>query len=158
MSSAYRLADEPRPSPLSHLVVQPFWPLVGFMFGGFWLAIPWYVFNGVAVGSPRLGREIGLAVLGVAGSFGLTWALLHADATDLIDSSLDARLGLLVLLAWKLATCYALYVQQAKSFAIYEYYGGIVRNGMLVAAAAWFLGPKLIGQLELPQLFALAVR
>ena len=158
MSTRYRIADEARPSPVSHLVVQPFWPLVGLMFGGFWLAIPWYVFNSFAVGSPRRVREVSLAVIGVLGAFGITWALLVADARDVIATRLDARLGLLVLLAWKITICYALCVQQGKSFAIYAYYGGVVRNGMLVAAAAWFLGPRLFGQLELPSLISLAVR
>lgn len=155
---SYRIADEPRPSPLSHLVVQPFWPLVGLMFGGFWLAVPWFVFNSIAVGSPRRGREVATAILGVIGAFALAWAILFADAAGWIESGLHARLALLLLLAWKITICYALCIQQSRSFSLYTYYGGIARNGMILVAAAWFLGPKLWKAVDLPTLFFIAVR
>ena len=58
---SYTLADEPQPSGLQHLVVNPLWPLFGFMFGGAWLAFPWYVFNGFAMGSPTRKREAAVA-------------------------------------------------------------------------------------------------
>lgn len=158
MAERYRIADEPKPGGLSQLAVQPFWPLLGLMLGGFWVAMPWFALNGLAVGCPRRGREIGVAIVGLLGAFGIVAGLLYLDRIDVIETSLQAKLGLLVLVLWKLSIGYWLYELQARSFELYEHYGGIVRNGALVVAAAFFLKPKLFGLVELPLLVSLALR
>ena len=49
---SYRIGDEPRPGALARVAVDPMWPLLAVMLGGVWLSWPWFVLNGVVVGSP----------------------------------------------------------------------------------------------------------
>lgn len=158
MSSAYRILDEPRPGALSHLAVRPFWPLLGLMLGGFWLALPWFVFNGIAVGSPTRGREILISLGGLAGAAALTFGIFALDGAGWIDSRLEVKLALLVVLVWKLGVAYALCMLQSRSFELYEHFGGRVRNGLLVVLAALWLGPRLFAQLDLPLFATLVLR
>ena len=51
MSRAYHIADEPAASPLSKYAVSPLWPMLAVMFGGAWLAWPWFAVNAFAIGS-----------------------------------------------------------------------------------------------------------
>ena len=92
-STTYHLADEPRPGGLAHLAVQPFWPLLAMMLAGSWLALPWFVVNALAVGSPTRGKEIGLAVLAFAGSLGLVLAVIGGLTSDLIRTDLQIQLA-----------------------------------------------------------------
>ena len=48
---------------------------------------------------------------------------------------------------WKLAMGYALFNLQQRSFALHQYYGGVVRNGALVLVASIFLGDSLLTKL-----------
>lgn len=140
---AYRIADEPRPSTITHLAVNPFWPLFGLMFGGAWLAFPWYVLNGKAIGSPTLKREVSLAVIALAGSFLLAALLLAADRQGLLTKA-TAPYALLAMTIWKLGFAYWIYATQARTFSIYEHFGGVVRNGLLVVVLASILGRRLL--------------
>ena len=130
MASSYRIIDEPAPGALSKYVVDPLWPLLGFMLLGSWLSIPWYIFNGVAMGSPTLRREIFWCVISIAGSVGIVMVL---DAYYSLDHDNTGQLKylLLVLLVWKLGVSYVLYMLQSHTFELYRYYGGVVRNGFL---------------------------
>ena len=60
---AYRIIDEPAPSALSRLAVNPFWIVLVGMLLSRWqaLALLWFVFNGFALNSPTKLREIGWA-------------------------------------------------------------------------------------------------
>jgi hypothetical protein len=62
-----------------------------------------------------------------------------------IESTLSIRLALLVFFAFKLAVSYATVLQQSRSFATYEYYGGTVRNGVAVIVAGMILRPLVVG-------------
>jgi hypothetical protein len=61
---AYRIIDEPAPSALSRLAVNPFWIILAGMLLWRWqpLALAWFVFNGFALNSPTKVKEIGWAV------------------------------------------------------------------------------------------------
>jgi len=142
---AYRIADEPRPSPISHLAVNPFWPLFGLMFAGAWLAFPWFILNARAVGSPTAKREIALSAGALLGAAAIVMAMLFADGQNLLTAS-TVRYCLLALTVWKLGFAYWIYVTQARTFSIYEYYGGIARNGLFIVLFAAFVGRRTIMQ------------
>ncbi len=141
MADAYRIADEPAPGALAQFAVNPIWPLFAVMLAGGWLAWPWFVFNGLAVGSPSLKRECALVAAGVVGTALLIIVLLKIAITIVgADGAAQAvpyvRTGVI---AWKLLVGYWLYTLQARTFGLYEYYGGTVRNGLLVVIAGTFL-------------------
>jgi hypothetical protein len=142
--ATYRIEDEPSPGPLAEWSVRPFWPLLAVMLGGVWLSWPWFVLNGVAVGSPNLKKEIGWAVGGVVVQIGLAVALLVAFERGLMPER-AVPYALLVLVVWKLLVSYRLYQLQAGSFELYEYFGGTVKNGMLLVFVGLFFGPRLLG-------------
>ena len=140
---SYRILDDPRPSGVANLAVNPLWPLLAVMFGGTWLSWPWFALNGFAVGSPTRRRELALAVGGFVGSFALALTVLA-----LIDAGLLRGVGIsyavVGLTVWKLAVTYALHTLQARSFHLYEYYGGATRNGLAVAFLLGMFGRKAV--------------
>ena len=142
-TQTYRILDEPRPSALSHLSVQPLWPLLSIMFGGAWIAWPWFAFNGFAVGSPTRIKELLWAIGGFVGTLVLTFGIFGLRAAETIG---DVTLEYLVvfLLVWKLLVSYKLYLLQARPFALYEYFGGAVRTGLFVVLIAAFLRPRVL--------------
>ena len=151
---SYRIEDEPRPGPLAHLVVNPLWPLFAVMFGGAGVSWPWFVFNGLAVGSPTRRREIVLAVGGFLGSFALILAIVALADAELL-SRLGVRYAFLALTVWKLGVSYWLYTLQSRSFGLYEYFGGRARNGVLVVVIGFLVVRRLYA--ELPFLLMLVV-
>jgi hypothetical protein len=143
-NGTYTIADEPRPGALSHLVVNPLWPLLCFMLGGTWMGWSWFVFNGVALGSATRRRELGLVVVGLIGAFVvLIIGSIALKATD-SQNQTAARLVLLAATVWKITVSYVLYVWQYRSFSIYEYYGGTVRNGLIIVILGLFVGHRVI--------------
>lgn len=142
----YRIEDEPQPSALAKLAVNPVWPLLAVMFGGAVVSWPWFALNGFALGSPSRRREAVLAVAGFAGSAALAFAIFAAASSGYLDG-VWIQYSLVVLVVWKLAVSYWLYVLQGRSFGLYQLYGGTVRNGLLVVFAAALLKPKLLGGL-----------
>lgn len=138
---SYRIADEPRPGGLASCVVYPFWPLFGFMFGGAWLSWPWFILNGVAVGSPTLHREVALVVGGFVGSAVLAALIMLSFAYGILPES-AFHYVVLALTVWKLGICYWLYTLQGRTFGIYEYYGGQVKNGLFPFLIALFIARR----------------
>jgi len=147
MPSGYVIADEPRPSPLRQASVNPMWPLLGLMLGGPWLAWPWFLLNGLAIGSATRRREGVLVALALFGSLGLAVGITALFGAKVLGGT-SLKFALLGLLLWKLAMAYLLYTVQARSFAIYEYYSGAVWNGgLIVAIAASALRPRVLALL-----------
>jgi hypothetical protein len=145
-TATYRIGDEPLPGPLQHLVVNPVWPLLAVMLGGVWLSWPWFVLNGFAVGSPTRRRELAVAVAGLAVSVLLVAIVVYLVGAGILGRA-DARYALVGVTAWKLAVCYWLYTLQTRSFGLYQYFGGKVRNGLWVVLAALFLAAAVLGRL-----------
>jgi hypothetical protein len=146
-TSGYRLADEPRPSGLSHIAVNPFWPFLSVMFGGAWLSWPWFVVNGFAVGSPTRRKELGVAIGGFVVTALLVLAIFGLAGTGRIPQR-GVPYALLSLTVVKLGVTYWLHALQSTTFEVYEYYGGVVRQGFLVILAAYAVmqsaGAKLL--------------
>lgn len=140
---SYHIEDEPRPGALQTVAVRPFWPLLGVMLGGAWLAWPWFVLNSVAVGSPTLKRELAWAAGGFAGSAVLIFGILHLHLNGLLAEP-SLPYALLALTVWKLWVSYRLFVLQSRTFELYEYFGGEVKNGMLVVLAALFFARQAL--------------
>lgn len=141
-ATRYALPDEPQPSRLERWVVDPMWPFFGLMLGGLWLALPWYVFNGIALGSPTRGREWLALAAAAVGSAMLALAIFYAAAAGWLEG-VGLRLSLLSLTLLKLGMGAAVYAMQARSFELWQHFGGVARNGILLAIAGIFAEPRL---------------
>lgn len=129
--TAYRIQDEPAPSGLGHLIVNPIFPLLSIMFAGAWLALPWFAFNAFALGSPTRRKELALAVAAPLVLLALAVALGIVSAALGLPKGSQPYL-FLVLTLWKLAVAYWLFDLQKHGFALHEHFGGQVRNGVPV--------------------------
>lgn len=143
MAATYQIEDEPRPRPLAHTAVRPLWPLFAVMFGGAWMAWPWFLWNGWVVGSPTWRRELAWVVGGVLGFFGLAFFYGLLTRLGVVDRS-QAAYAMLAFTLWKLGVTYALFSLQARTFQIYEHYGGVVRNGVLGVLLAFLIRPRIL--------------
>ncbi|HEX5750880.1 MAG TPA: hypothetical protein VFZ09_31940 [Archangium sp.] len=143
MSATYRILDEPRPGTLGHLVVNPVFPLLSLMMGGAWLGVPWFIFNGFAMGSTTRRKETALAVLLVPMTLLLILLLGTLVRLEVLTAASAPYAGVGITV-WKLAVGYVLFNLQQRGFALHEYYGGVVRNGALVLVASIFLGPRVL--------------
>lgn len=152
---SYRIEDEPRPGALGHLVVHPVWPLFAVMFGGAVLSWPWFVLNGVAVGSPTRRTEVLWAAGGFAGSFAIALGLFSLAAAEVL-SGLGLRYALVGVTVWKLLVSYWIFTVQGRSFHLHEHFGGQVKSGMIVVVAGYFLLRKLFA--ALPAFWILVLR
>ena len=141
----YRIPDEPRPGGLAHLTVDPIWPFFALMLCGPWLAIPWFLLNGLALGTPTQRREW-LALAGmIAGSLAVV-LLISALTNAGFLQGVSLRLSLLSIIALKLGLGMAVTVMQARSFELWSYYGGNARNGLVVLVVG-FLANRALAQL-----------
>lgn len=127
--ATYRIIDEPAPSGLAKFAVNPVWPFFALMFAGAWLAYPWWILNGFATGSPARFKTIALVVAAVLGT-GVLLAAYYYLAGNFVITTSNAPYVALVFPVFKIAMGYWLYITQSQSFEIYEYYGGLVKNGM----------------------------
>jgi len=152
MAASYQIEDEPRPGPLAHTAVRPLWPLFTFMFGGAFFSWPWFLWNGFVVGSPTRRRELAWVVGGVLGIFALAFVTATLTRSGVIDKSQGPYVRLVFTL-WKIGVSYALFSLQARTFQIYEHYGGVVRNGAIGLLIAYLLSPRVLENLPWLGLF-----
>lgn len=147
--TAYRILDEPSPTPMARLSVNPFWVLLGIMLGGAWLGWPWFVFNAYAIGSATRVKEAVLCGVGLVGSAALAALGLALVSYGIIDST-ALPYAATVLIVWKLGIAYAVHTCQATSFELYEYFGGSAKSGLLVALGAMLLRPVVLRLVDAP--------
>jgi hypothetical protein len=146
MDATYRIQDEPSPSGLSHLVVNPVWPMLAAMLAGAWLALPWFAFNSFALGSATRRREWVLAGVALPITFLLLLGLGLLRKQGVVPEGAMPYLGV-SLTVWKLTVAYLLLTLQQRGFALHEYFGGTVRNGMFVLLAGSFVGRRAVSEL-----------
>ena len=133
-AGSYRIIDEPAPSGLGRLVVNPFWiVLVGMLLpGGFGvgpqevqpLVLLWFCFNSFAISSPTRRLEILWAVGGVVVVFAFRYGPLRLVTSGLIGwPTLLAAMPYLGILrsALDLTVLYRLFLYQAGPYQLYRY-------------------------------------
>ena len=143
----YEIVDEPRPSQLSHLSANPFWMFLATMLGGVWLGWSWFAVNSVAMGSASRNKELSLIGVGLCGSLALTLFGGYLVGSGALDAD-NVGYAATVLIIWKLVISYQLHIWQARSFELYQYFGGRVRNGLLMLMVGFFLRPFVLGSLN----------
>ena len=143
----YRILDEPVPSGFAAWAVNPLWPFLASMLAGQWLAVPWFIFNGRALGSATRNRELALSLAWFPAAFGLVigigWLRIHAGVSLTL-----ARYLILSVVTCKLGLGYWLYALQERAFALHQHFNGRVRNGavlVMIGAAVVYSAPHAIG-------------
>ncbi len=122
---AYRIIDEPAPSALSRLAVNPFWIVLAGMLLSRWqaLALMWFVVNGFALNSPTKLREIiwAGAALGLALAVrGPLPGLLHGSIGRDAFAAYWPYIHILII-AMLLTAVYRLYLYQFGSYQLFRY-------------------------------------
>jgi len=155
-ASVYRPIDEPRGSALSHLSVKPLWILLSLMLAGPWMAWPWFVLNAIATGSPTRGKEIGASLVGLLLPVALLALVTLGVEGGLYALSVGRYLAIAVSVA-RLGVGYFVYVEQARTFALHEHFGGRVRNGFPVLVIGVLLARRIPDD-ALPGIWSLLLR
>ena len=119
----YRIADEPRLSRLSRVVVNPFIILLLSMLLMFELGTVWLLFNGFAMGSPYARRNLlvtlGAVVVFFAAYVGASVGLGVTEGGANLEYAPYFRLA--VRTFWILV-CYYLFMSQMKIYPLFQYY------------------------------------
>ncbi len=143
-ASPYAIIDEPRPGTLQKWVVNPLWPFFALMFAGSWLALPWFAFNGMAMGSASRRRELLVVLLTTPLKLGLfIFLLMLHRKTGLPEGAL--RYFLLSVTVLKLGMGYWLLNLQQPAFSLYQYFDGPVRNGIPLVVLGAVVHPQVLG-------------
>jgi hypothetical protein len=121
--------------------------MFGLMLGGAWLGLPWFVLNGVALGSATLRREIACAAGAFLGAAALALLAVVLVGERVVPMSAFAYLGLAPLI-WKLGLGYKLATLQHRSFALWQHYGGIARRPVVIVVLALILRMKLVSSIN----------
>jgi hypothetical protein len=147
----YRIVDEPAPSPLERLTVNPFWPLLGSMLAGGWLAWPWFALNSFALGrGRRFDVDLGVLAIGLSLNAALVLGLEKALTLELLGG---AEYWALLPQAARLTVLYVVFLRQQRTFQLFEHFGGVGRNGLLVVIVAAFVRGSVMS--HVPPLFRL---
>lgn len=147
---SYQIADQPLDSTYRDYVVRPSLPLFSIMLCGAWMAWPWFAFNAIAIGSPTRRKEIALCVAAFAGTAVLGAVLLALVDAGVLPQGMPLRLALLAVTAFKLAITYHIAMVQERTFHVYEYYGGPVRNAGRIISAGWLVRGLVLGLSDNP--------
>lgn len=119
--ATYRILDEPVARGLSIPALNPFWPLLGMMFGGAWLGVAMFVFNAFALRGPTFARELSIAGAILLGSPLIIFLIGFAlNQQWMSDGAI--KYALLLVVAWKLSLAYWVFFLQQQSHALYEYF------------------------------------
>ena len=146
----YAIADEPVETNLRHYVVDPSAPLLAAMLCGAWLALPWFAFNAIAMGSPTRRKEITLCIVAFVGTAVFAVIALALWNRDIIESRTTMRFVLLGIVTWKLTMAYVINIVQTRTFHVYEYYGGAVRSSTYILGAGFWLSSSVVGLFDDP--------
>ena len=71
--------------------------------------------------------------------------VLALRESGVIESVTVLRFAILGIVTWKLAMARAIYTLQARTFHVYEYYGGPVRSATYAITTGWMLRDLVLG-------------
>ncbi len=153
----YRIPDEPRPTGMAHLAVDPMWPLLLLMLGGNGLGLLWFAINARALGSPTATKEWTYIAISLAGSaalaFSLMWgaqqALLSPHALEYAWLSIDLL---------QLGIGYVLFIHQSRCAELVQHYGGVLRNGFPAFLIAVIVARRALADLPLSDALSAVLR
>jgi hypothetical protein len=146
----YQIADEPIETSLRSYVVRPSMPLLATMLAGAWLAWPWFAFNAIAMGSPTRRKEIALCAAAFAGTAVLGAIVIALFDAGILPKGAPVRLAELGVVTFKLTISYHIAAVQSRTFHVYEYYGGPVRNAGRILGASILVRGFVIGLVDHP--------
>lgn len=136
---SYQIADEPHETSLAAYVVRPGVPMMAAMVAGTWLSWPWFAFNAIAMGSPTKKKEIALVIAAFVGTAALGITVIALVNRGYLPDGVPMRLAILAIAAFKLGMTYYLFTVQERTFHVYQYYGGAVRNAAPVLSVGYYL-------------------
>ena len=139
MSAGYRIQDEPLATHPRGFVIDPFWALLAVMMGGAAFGALLFAVNAYFLRGPTWRREIELALTMLLGAGILGFLLVQAESSGALAAG-AVKYAFLLVVAWKLAITYWIYYLQQTGFALFEYFGGKVQNGLAVV----FIGALLL--------------
>jgi len=146
----YQIADEPVETSLRAYVVRPSAPLLASMVAGAWLSWPWFAFNAIAMGSPTRRKEIALCAVAFAGTAVLGAIVIALFDAGLLPEGAPVRLAVLGVVTFKLTISHHISAVQSRTFHVYEYYGGPVRNAGRILGASVLVRGFVIGLVDHP--------
>lgn len=142
MHESYKIIDEPAPTAISRIAVNPVWIFLASLFGGTGIGLLWFALNAFAISSASRPRELGLVCVGLVGT-PLIFVMLGAfTQLGWIGPGLVPYLHLVVT-GFQLLMIYLLHLSQHKSYELFSLYGGAGKNGLLVVVLLAFLRPQL---------------
>lgn len=150
--SAYRILDEPIAGQTKLPALNPFWPLLGMMFGGAWLGAAAFIFNAIALRGPTMAREIGIAIALLLGSPLILLLIGVSFNQQWIDEG-AIKYAMLLIVAWKFSLGYWIYFLQQRSHALYEYFeksSGNPQVGPALVILGGVLRTKVVGAIASP--------
>lgn len=142
---SYQIADEPTETTLGNYVVRPTVPLLAAMVAGSWLSWPWFAFNAIAMGSPTKRKELLLVAGAFVGTAVLAMIVIALARAGILPPGIPTRLAVLGIVTFKLTMTYYISVVQERTFHVYQYYGGSVRNASIVLSLGYYLRGLVIG-------------
>lgn len=142
MQGTYKIIDEPRPSAVSRLAVNPLWIFLGSLFGGAGIGLCWFAFNSFAISSAARTRELAYVFIGLLGTPFIFAALNALMNLGWLDTDWIPYLRVLVT-GFQLLIVYLLHLSQHKSYELYSLFGGVAKNGLLLVVALFLIRPYL---------------
>lgn len=117
----YRIVDEPAPGAWAPWVVDPLFPFLASLLGGFVCGWIWFLVNDHAIGNPRRRATQSTVFVGVIGSLLLVGLLLKADQAGIVTPDTAPYAGL-VIVVWKILVTYRLHIAQQMPFELFSYF------------------------------------
>lgn len=148
--STYQIIDEPKPSGLSKLTVNPMWILFGYMIGGSIFSWIWFALNGQALNGANIKKERVTLLVGVVLLFLSYAALGYLIQSDLLLKNLLDYYKLAIVVM-ELTICYRLYLYQQSTYGVFEYFEQKGVNPIYFMILALVIGKAL--QLAVVTLF-----
>jgi hypothetical protein len=144
---SYRIIDEPEPSGLEQVIVNPIWPFFAAIFAGSWLAFPWFVLNAFALGGRRRFTDLGIALGGMLLNAGVLWVIAGLLTSMTMDERSYAYVQL-VPMGVRLVVLYILFQRQEQAFELFRHFGGQPKNGIFIVIAGSFLRARVLSELS----------